>query len=83
MNFSELPLNTDFVMMVAAIVLALLIFTGLLRIARAAIGIVVPIALLLLVLQFVFGITPIELWVYLTDFVQSLWYTLGESKWRF
>jgi hypothetical protein len=75
MSYSNLPMNTDFVMTIAAFVIALFVFSFLVRVARAAFSVIVPIALVLAVLQFVFGMSPTETLHSVTQFSRSLWQT--------
>lgn len=51
----------DWLLLVAAIVTSMLVFSLLWRILRAALGLIIPVAILLLVLKFGFGIAPADL----------------------
>lgn len=52
---------TDWLMLVAALVTSMVIFTFLFRILRALIGTVIMLAVVALALQFFLGISPAEL----------------------
>lgn len=52
---------TDWLMLVAALVTSMVIFTFLFRILRALIGTVIMLAVVALALQFFLGISPTEL----------------------
>lgn len=64
-------MNVIFVL--AAIVIAFLVFTWLLRVVKATLTTALTIALLVLVLQFVFGIGPGQLWQQVNQLWQGVW----------
>lgn len=55
-----------------AIAVSWLVFTWLLRVAKVTVGTAIKIALILLVLQVVFGIGPGTLWERIVEFAQQL-----------
>lgn len=61
-------------MLVAALVTSLVLFTLIMRILRSVIGLVIPIAIVVLVSQFVFGVSPTHLWHEAVGFSQMLWH---------
>ncbi len=60
------------ILLVAAIVVAFLVFTWLIKIVRMTIGTALSIAVIVLILL-AFGIGPAQLWQELTQLVQSVW----------
>jgi hypothetical protein len=50
------------VLIIAALIVSFLVFTFLLRVAKSAISTAVTIAIVVLLLQLVFGVGPGELW---------------------
>jgi hypothetical protein len=65
-----MPLNL--IILVAAIVVSWLVFSWLLKVAKASLTTAVTIALILLILQVAFGIKPQELWQEITNLPQTL-----------
>lgn len=70
----------NIVLLVAALIITFLVFTLLVKVARATIGTAIAIALLILVLQLVFGISPIHLWQPVIQLWQSIWQTVTGGK---
>lgn len=64
------PMN--WILLIAALIVSFLVFTFVLKVARAALSTAIALALVVLVLQLVFGIGPLELW----QQVKGLWDTL-------
>jgi hypothetical protein len=62
----------NLILLLAAIVVAYLVFTLLIRVARAAIGTALVIAVIVLVLLAI-GIGPGELWQEVNQLFRSLW----------
>lgn len=52
----------EIILFLAAIVIAFLVFTWLVRVVRATVSVAITIALLVLVLQLLFGIGPGAVW---------------------
>lgn len=63
----------EFILLVAAVVISFLVFTWLIKVVRATIGTAILIALLVLVLQLVFGIGPAQVWQQITQLFQAIW----------
>ncbi len=64
----------DWMLLVAALVTSLVVFTLLMRILRTVISLVIPIAIVALVLQFAFGLSPMRLWQEAVGFSHLLWH---------
>jgi hypothetical protein len=69
----------EIILFLAAIAVAFIIFTWLVKIARATISTALTIALIVLVLL-AFGIGPAQLWQELTQLFQSLWNLVTGSR---
>lgn len=63
----------ELILVVAAIAVAVIVFGWLLKVVKATLSTALTIALIVLVLQLVFGIGPGQLWQQITQFVQNLW----------
>lgn len=63
----------NLILLVAALILSFLIFTFLVKVLRAAIGTALAIAVVVLVLQLLFGIGPAQVWEQLQELWHSLW----------
>jgi len=70
----------NIVLIVAALIVTFLVFTWLVKVARATIGTAIAIALLILVLQLVFGIGPMQVWQPVTQLWQSIWQTVTGGR---
>lgn len=55
-------IDSQFVLVAAAIAVALLLFTLLLRVLRVGLGLILTIVAIVLGLQYFFGISPSQLW---------------------
>lgn len=62
----------DLLILIAAIVIAWLVFTWLIKVIKISVNTAVIIALLVLILQLAFGIGPQELWQQLIDLPDNL-----------
>ena len=62
----------NFILLIGAIVISLLVFGFVPKVMRAAIGTAIGIALIVLVLQLIFGVAPKEVWETLQDFWENL-----------
>ncbi len=62
----------NIILLLAAIVVAFLVFTWLIKIVKMTIGTALSIAVIVLILL-AFGIGPAQLWQELTQLVQSAW----------
>ncbi len=63
----------NIVLIIAAILISLAIFGWLLKVARATFTTAITIAIVVLVLQLVFGIGPSQIWQQVSQILQSLW----------
>jgi predicted neutral ceramidase superfamily lipid hydrolase len=63
----------DLIVLLAAAVVALIVFGLLLRVVKATISAALTIALIVLVLQLVFGIGPVQLLQPLSQWAQQFW----------
>lgn len=61
----------DLLILIAALFVAVLVFTLLIRVVKATIKTALLIAAIVLILQVVFGIGPGDLWQQITEFLQS------------
>lgn len=69
----------EIILFLAAIAVAFLIFTWLVKIARATISTALTIALIVLILL-AFGIGPAQLWQELTQLFQYLWNLVAGNR---
>lgn len=77
MSLSDFSLNSDFVTLVVAILVAMFAFSFLVRIVNAAISVLIPVAIILLALQFVFDMSPKQVWYQVSHYVQNLWSSIA------
>lgn len=63
----------DWILLVAALIVILLLMGFVVRAIRAAIGTAVMIAIVLIVLQVAFGLSPDKLWQELIHLWQAIW----------
>ena len=68
----------ELVILLAAVVVAWLIFTWLLKVAKVSISTALAIAVIVLMLQLIFGIGPQELWQQVTQLPRVLWQLVSE-----
>jgi lysylphosphatidylglycerol synthetase-like protein (DUF2156 family) len=61
------------ILIIAALIVSFLVFTFLLRVAKSAISTAITIAIVILLLQLVFGIGPGELWEQMVGLWQGVW----------
>ncbi|MGP1386942.1 MAG: hypothetical protein ACTS2F_25520 [Thainema sp.] len=66
-------MSVDVIILIAALVVSFLVFTWLLKIVKTTLSTAVAIALILLLIQIVFGIGPVDLWQQGTALLQNLW----------
>lgn len=67
----------NIVLLVAAIIVAFLVLAWMLKVAKATIGTAILVAVIVLVLQLVFGIGPGQLWQQISQFPQAIWQTFN------
>ncbi|MEB3210430.1 MAG: hypothetical protein VKL39_03720 [Leptolyngbyaceae bacterium] len=63
----------EIALILAALIVSFLVFTWLIRVVKATITTALTIALVVLVVQLVFGIGPQDLWQTLSGFWRQLW----------
>jgi ABC-type iron transport system FetAB permease component len=67
----------SWVILIAALIVAFLLLGWAGRVVRASIGTAIALLILVLVLQFVFGITPADLWEQLVQLWNNVWRSIG------
>ncbi len=70
----------NLLLLIAAIFIAFLVFTLLIKVVRATISTAITIAIIVLVLQLVFGIGPSEVFNQVNQFFQSLWHLITGQR---
>ena len=70
----------NLVLLLAALLITVLVFTWLLKVVKATLSTAIAIALLILVLQLFFGIGPAQVWQQVNQVGQTIWQTVtGEQ----
>jgi hypothetical protein len=64
------------VLIIAALIISLIVFTFVLRVVKSALSTVITLAIVVLLLQFFFGIAPGEIWERVASLWQSIWQTI-------
>jgi hypothetical protein len=70
-------MTSQILLLIAAFAIAWLVFSGLLKIIKTSVGTAFKIAIIVLVLQLVFGISPSELWQEIIHLPQTIHEWLG------
>lgn len=70
----------NFVLLIAAIVVSVLVFTWVLRVVKTTLTTAITIAAIVLLLQLVFGIGPEQLWQQVSQVPQLLWQLITGSR---
>ncbi|MBZ8180385.1 MAG: hypothetical protein SAL07_02290 [Oscillatoria sp. PMC 1051.18] len=65
-------MSVDLVVVIAALVVTWLVFTWLVKVLKASFGTAISIAIIILILQLVFGIGPQDLWEQIIHLPQSI-----------
>jgi hypothetical protein len=68
----------NILLLIAAIVVAWLVFNALLKILKVGLSTAVTIAIILIVLQFSFGINPMQLWNEIVNLPQNFSHLFGK-----
>lgn len=68
----------ELVIVLAALAVSWLVFTWAIKVLKASIGTAVAIAVIILVLQLVFGIGPNQLLQHIINLPQTLWHLVTE-----
>lgn len=63
----------DLVLLLAAIVVTVIVFIGLVKIARATITTAITIAVIILLVQLLFGVGADQIWQQVSQIFQSIW----------
>ena len=63
----------ELIVLIAALIVTFLVFTWLIKVVKATVQTALTIALLVLILQIVFGIGPSQLWQKITELPQLIW----------
>lgn len=63
----------ELIVLIAALIVTFLVFTWLIKVAKATIQTALTIALLVLILQIVFGIGPNQVWQKIIELPQIIW----------
>lgn len=67
---------TDLIILIAALIVSWLVFTALIKVVKTTFSTAIAIAIIVLVLQLVFGINPQDLWQQITQLPQILWHVI-------
>jgi ABC-type multidrug transport system permease subunit len=70
----------NLLLLIAALVISVLVFTWLIKVVKATITTAILIAILVLALQLVFGIGPDQVWDQVVQVPQFLWELLTGNK---
>ncbi|MDX2231343.1 MAG: hypothetical protein NW220_17030 [Leptolyngbyaceae cyanobacterium bins.349] len=70
----------NLILLIAAILVAFLVFTWLVKVVKATIGTAIAIAVLILVLQLLFGIGPMQVWQQVNQVFQAIWQTVTGGR---
>lgn len=63
----------ELIVLIAALIVTFLVFTWLIKVVKATIQTAITIALLVLILQIIFGIGPSQLWQKIIELPQIIW----------
>ncbi|MBE9228420.1 hypothetical protein IQ264_23650 [Phormidium sp. LEGE 05292] len=63
----------ELIVLIAALIVTFLVFTWLIKVVKATIQTALTIALLVLILQIVFGIGPNQVWQKIIELPQLIW----------
>jgi hypothetical protein len=66
-------MSTTVILLIAALIVTFLVFTWLIKVVKATIQTAITIALLVLILQLVFGIGPNQILQKITELPQLIW----------
>lgn len=76
-NLSPIATMPEALVFLIAIIIAIVVFTWLVRIVKVGLRLAIALAVLVLLLQLAFGIGPQELWLQMSRFFQNLGEFLG------
>ena len=63
----------ELIVLIAALIVTFLVFTWLIKVVKATIQTALTIAIIVLILQLIFGIGPTQLWQKITELPQIIW----------
>lgn len=63
----------ELIVLIAALIVTFLVFTWLIKVVKATVQTALTIALLVLILQIIFGIGPSQLWQKIIELPQLIW----------
>ncbi|OKH35983.1 hypothetical protein NIES2119_18460 [[Phormidium ambiguum] IAM M-71] len=63
----------ELIVLIAALIVTFLVFTWLIKVVKATIQTAITIALIVLILQLIFGIGPSQLWQKIIELPQIIW----------
>jgi hypothetical protein len=63
----------DLIIWIAALIVAAIVFTWLLKVVKATITTAISVAIIVLILQLLFGIGPNQVWQQITQIPQIIW----------
>ena len=66
-------MSLNLVIWIAALIVAFLVFTWLIKIVKATVSTAISIAIIVLILQLLFGIGPQQLWQQILEIPQVVW----------
>ncbi|MGA9382082.1 MAG: hypothetical protein WBV73_25255 [Phormidium sp.] len=61
------------IVLIAALIVTFLVFTWLIKVVKATLQTALTIAIIVLILQLIFGIGPTQLWQKITELPQLIW----------
>jgi hypothetical protein len=65
--------SPEVILVIVAIGISILIFTGLIKIVKTTVSTALTVALVLLAVQILFGIGPADIWQQINTWLQNLW----------
>ncbi len=64
----------NIILLIAAMIVALLVFSALIRILKVSVTTALTVAIILVILQLIFGINPGKLWEEIINLPQTIWH---------
>lgn len=66
-------MSTTVILLIAALIVTFLVFTWLIKVVKATLQTALTIAIIVLILQLIFGIGPSQLWQKIIELPQIIW----------
>jgi hypothetical protein len=63
----------ELIVLIAALIVTFLVFTWLIKVVKATLQTALTIAIIVLILQLIFGIGPSQIWQKITELPQLIW----------